>query len=241
MEGEREAHRRNDRIVRWIQQQLVAAGAQGAVLGMSGGIDSSVVAALCQRAVGDQALGLILPCHSLAEDVEHAHRVARVMGVRTEEIDLSGLYDLIIGMVPHSGDLASANLKPRLRMLFLYYFANARNSLVVGTSNAAELAVGYFTKFGDGAADILPLGGLLKQEVREMAAALGIPKEIIEKPPSAGLWKGQTDEEEMGISYKELDGFLSGKEVSSQSAQRIRALRERSSHKRRTPVIFQDQ
>ena len=110
--------------------------------------------------------------------------------------------------VPQGNDLAKANLKPRLRMMILYYFANSQDYLVAGTGNKSELCVGYFTKYGDGGVDILPLGGLLKTEVRKLAKELGIPKEIIDRTPSAGLWKDQTDEGEMGMSYEDLDFCL---------------------------------
>ncbi len=142
MQAQRHVQLRVDRIVRWIQQQVAAAGAAGGVVGMSGGIDSSVVASLCHRALGGQALGLILPCHSLHQDVEDARRVARGIGIRTEELDLAGIYDGLISLLPPAGELPRANLKPRLRMLTLYYYANGRNLVVVGTSNGAELVVG---------------------------------------------------------------------------------------------------
>jgi NAD+ synthase len=236
----RDVQQRMDRIARWIQEQVEEAGVQGGVFGMSGGIDSSVVAALSHRALGERNLGLIMPCHSVPQDVEDAREVARVIGLRTEEVDLSGIYDRLVDLFPPGNTLAKSNLKPRLRMLSLYYYANVRNALVVGTSNRSELAVGYFTKYGDGGADILPIGGLLKQEVRALAYALGLPRRIIEKPPSAGLWEGQTDESEMGITYEALDSFLSGGQALPVAAHRIRALMDASEHKRRLPAIFQN-
>lgn len=228
---------RIERIVGWIRQQVQVAGAKEGVLGISGGLDSSVVAALCQQALGDRTLGLIMPCHGLPQDVEDAREVARAVGIQAEEVDLSGIYDQLVSIFPQGAMLPRSNLKPRLRMLTLYYYANMRNGLVVGTSNRSELAVGYFTKYGDGGADILPIGGLLKSEVRLLAQTLGVPQWIIEKPPSAGLWEGQTDEGEMGISYDDLDSFLSGGKVPPAVAQRIRYLMAGSDHKRRSPII----
>ncbi|MHC1587128.1 MAG: NAD(+) synthase, partial [Candidatus Syntropharchaeia archaeon] len=138
-------------------------------------------------------------------------------------------------------DLASANVKPRLRMTTLYYFANKMNYLVAGTGNKSELSIGYFTKYGDGGVDILPIGHLLKTEVRELAKKLGIPEKIIKKIPSAGLWEGQTDEGEIGMSYESLDRILSsinsikeGKEV-----ERVKEMIKKAKHKRKPPEIFE--
>ena len=133
--------------------------------------------------------------------------------------------------------LARANLRPRLRMASLYYFANRLNYLVVGTGNRSELEVGYFTKYGDGGVDLLPLGALLKRQVRALAAHLGVPAPIIEKPPSAGLWEGQTDEGEMGFSYADLDRYLAGGKVPAALGERIEAMRTASEHKRRPPPV----
>jgi NAD+ synthase len=137
-------------------------------------------------------------------------------------------------------DLPIANLKPRLRMLTLYYFANKLNYLVVGTGNKSELTMGYFTKYGDGGVDILPLGDLLKTEINKLAAELGVPREIIDKPPSAGLWAGQTDEGEMGITYAELDKILSGepKGILQEKIDLVKSREALSRHKRALPDIF---
>jgi NAD+ synthase len=169
--------------------------------------------------------------------------VARKLGIRTELIDLSAMYDRLLKVLPAAGALALANLKPRLRMLVLYYFANKLNYLVCGTGNKSELMVGYFTKHGDGATDILPIGGLLKKDVRRLAQSLGIPRQIITKPPTAGLWQGQTDEGEMGITYRELDDILGRLEKrKKQIAPRnklvqVKAMIKKSAHKRQGPKI----
>jgi NAD+ synthase len=137
-------------------------------------------------------------------------------------------------------DLAIANLKPRLRMLTLYYFANKLNYLVVGTGNKSELTMGYFTKYGDGGVDILPLGDLLKSEVKQLAVELNVPHEIINKAPSAGLWAGQTDEGEMGITYAELDKILSGDlaGIGKNKIELVNKRKTQSHHKRNLPEIF---
>jgi NAD+ synthase len=227
-----------ERISSWIRARAEEAGAEGVVLGMSGGIDSSVAAVLAKKALGDGVLGVIMPCHSDSTDMEHARLVAAKFGVETEYVDLTPVFDRLLEALPPGDRMAEGNLKARLRMAVLYYFANSRNYLVVGSGNKSEIAVGYFTKYGDGGADILPLGSLLKKQVRELARELGVPVGIITKPPSAGLWEGQTDEGEMGISYDELDSILvaieSGDtgECNQEALARVRAMMAASQHKR---------
>lgn len=232
------------KIVGWLKQQTNATGAKGIVLGLSGGVDSSVVAALAKEAIGTKSvLALILPCESQTRDGKDARAVARALGIRTQEIDLSGVYRVLLKILPAGSRLARVNLKPRLRMAALYYFANTYNYLVCGTSNKSELAIGYFTKYGDGASDILPLGDLFKKQVVRLAYELGIPRYIIDKPPTAGLWQGQTDEGEMGITYPELDAILQGKLkkarpiVSSVKLRKVKEMAKRSMHKRQGPKI----
>ncbi len=226
------------RISSWIRERVEEAGAEGVVLGMSGGIDSSVAAVLAKRGLSDGVLGLIMPCHSDPTGEKHARLVAAKFGIETAYVDLTPVFDHLLETLPSGNRVAVGNLKPRLRMTTLYYFANSHNYLVVGTGNKSELKVGYFTKYGDGGVDILPLGSLLKTQVRELAHELGIPEEIIVKPPSAGLWEGQTDEGEMGISYGELDRILvaieSGDtgECDQEALARVRAMMAASQHKR---------
>ena len=137
-----------------------------------------------------------------------------------------------------SNRMAKANIKPRLRMTTLYYYAGLYNFLVVGAENKSELTVGYFTKYGDGGADLWPIGDLVKRQVRELASYLGIPQRIIDKEPAAGLWSGQTDEQEMGITYDELDTYILNGETSNKLIKdRIEKLNKRSEHKRRLPLI----
>ncbi len=232
------------KIVNWLKKQVKASQAKGIVLGLSGGIDSAVVAALAKEAVGkDNVLALILPCHSQAQDMEDALLVSRELGITTETVDLSALYDAFIKAMPKGSRLALANLKPRLRMVTLYYFANTLNYLVCGTGNKSELLVGYFTKYGDGGTDLLPIGGLYKRDVRRLAAELRIPERIITKPPTAGLWPGQTDEGEMGITYNELDDILERMEKKRKQVfpraktDKVARMFKRSEHKRQGPMI----
>ena len=233
-----------NKIISWIKEQVKQSKAKGIVMGLSGGIDSSVVAALVKEAIGSKRLfGLFLPCHSHGQDLEDAKLVARKLKIKTKLIDLSAIYDSLIRLLPDAGSLAKANLKPRLRMIVLYYFANKLNYLVCGTGNKSELMAGYFTKHGDGATDILPIGDLLKKDVKKLAAELCIPKRIIDKAPSAGLWIGQTDEGEMGISYIDLDNILASFERGSRLPKdnkvcKVRKMVENSGHKRQGPKVF---
>lgn len=234
---------RIEALVAWLAGEIEAAGAKGAVFGLSGGIDGAVVGALCKKACGDAVLGLILPCFSSPEDVEDAKLVAEALGLPYRVIGLDDIYLLFAGRLSGakvSGDErepAFYNIKPRLRMIALYYWAARLNYLVVGTSNRSERMVGYFTKYGDGGVDLMPLGNLVKTEVRALARSLGIPEKIINKPPSAGLWEGQTDEGEMGLTYADLDRYLLTGEGAPEVVKRLREMEAKSAHKRRMPPI----
>lgn len=231
-----------ERIVRWLKEQAAAAGVEGAVFGLSGGIDSAVVAALCRKAFGVDMLGVIMPCHSEPTDVEHAMLVAQAFDMPARRlIKLDGVYDSLLNLLDPDAaaqgkrDLATSNLKPRLRMISLYYQANRLDYFVVGTGNKSELTVGYFTKHGDGGVDILPIAHLVKEQVRALAEHLGVPREVIDKPPSAGLWGGQTDEAEMGITYEQLDRYILTGDARNEVKERIEAMKSASEHKRRMP------
>ena len=230
-----------EKLIAWIREKVLAGGHKGVVLGMSGGIDSSVVAVLCQRALPQSTLGVLMPCYSSQEDEEHALAVASKFSIPTKTVVLDSVFDTLLKVLPDdsgapaASQLAKANLKARLRMLTLYYFANQFKYMVVGSSNRSELAVGYFTKYGDGGVDIIPLGNLVKGQVRELAGFLGIPQEVINKPPSAGLWPGQTDEGELGFSYDELDRYLVTGEASDEVRRKIESMMAASDHKRQPP------
>ncbi len=226
-----------DRLVLWIKEKTVAAGGKGVVVGMSGGLDSSVVDVLCQRAFPQNTLGVVMPCHSNPEDKEHALAVASKFSITTREVVLDPVFDTLLQTLSSDSRVAEANIKARLRMLTLYYFANQLKYIVAGAGNRSELSVGYFTKYGDGGVDILPLGNLVKSQVRELAGLLDIPQPIIGKPPSAGLWQGQTDEGELGISYEELDRYLVTGKASSGLRQKIESMIAASAHKRLPPPV----
>lgn len=232
------------KIIAWIRRQVKEAGANGIVMGLSGGIDSAVVCALAKGAVGeDNFLGLLMPCHSHPQDLNDAQVVAKKLGVKTRIVDLSKVYDSFSRVLPKAKNLALANLRPRLRMSTLYYFANKFNYLVCGTGNKSELMAGYFTKYGDGGVDILPIADLYKRDVKGLAKELDIPEYIIIKSPTAGLWPGQTDEAEMGITYNQLDDILYRLEhkqrqvAGKEKVARVKRMITRSRHKRCMPGI----
>lgn len=239
-------------ITEWLRRKVEEAGTRGLVLGVSGGIDSAVVAALIKRAFPESSLGLILPCFNSKEDVEDAHLVCDHIGIQKMVINLEEPHLIILDKVNaglqnllYSADslnsnrrMSDANLRARLRMSTLYTVANFLNYLVVGTDNLAEMYMGYFTKYGDGGVDLLPLSNFTKREVRTLARVLEIPEKIIKKAPSAGLWVGQTDEEEMGVTYEEIDDYLEGRQVSEEAQQRIERLHRNSEHKRNTPPRY---
>ena len=232
-------------IVGWIRGEIEGAGLSGAVVGLSGGIDSAVVAGLCAQALGpEQVLGIAMPAHSSPDDVADARLIAEHWGIAYREVNLSGIFDACVEILPDGTQLADANIKPRLRMITLYHFANTLNRMVVGTGNRSELEVGYFTKHGDGGVDLLPLGSLLKVQVRELAREIGVPERIIARPPSAGLWKGQTDEDELGITYEQLDEALIAladgdtDHIRPEVLERVIGLYRGSAHKRRPAPVF---
>jgi NAD+ synthase len=247
---------RTGTIVEWLRERLAESGAIGFVVGLSGGVDSAVVARLCQMAAPANLVGVIMPCHGDRQDEADARLVASTFEMPTVRIDLAPSYDVLIadlhGVVatlraeqgaaaPPTDDLRArvpdANVKPRLRMTALYFVANTLNYLVAGTGNRSELAIGYFTKYGDGGVDLLPIGDLLKSDVLTAARELGVPASIVEKTPSAGLWPGQSDEAEMGFGYAALEKHLTkGPEaVAPALAMRIERLIRRTEHKRTLP------
>jgi NAD+ synthetase len=244
-----ELTQRIDQTVEWMRKKVTEAKAEGLVVGISGGVDSAVVAGLCSRAFPDNTIGVIMPCHSNPEDQEDAMWIAEGFELRPLEVTLSGAHTQIMGQVMKSlkssgrnipGEkMSQGNLKARLRMSTLYAVANAMNYLVVGTDNAPESYTGYFTKYGDGGVDLLPISSLTKTEVRAWARMLGLPMRIATRVPTAGLWPDQTDESEMGITYDQIDRYLLGEEVSPEIRDRVEALHRQSEHKRHLPPSFE--
>lgn len=232
------------KLTAWIKKQVEDAGCSGAVLGLSGGIDSAVVAVLCKKTFPQNTIGVMLPCHSSEADMADAQALADKFDIKTTTVILDSIFDSLIAAISlldttddNRQKLARANLKPRLRMTSLYYIANQLNYLVVGTSNKSELTVGYYTKYGDGGSDIIPMGNLVKKQVKELAVHLRIPQQIIDRPPSAGLWSGQTDESEMGITYDELDTYIKCGEGDDKVCKQIESMVKASAHKRKPAPI----
>lgn len=229
-------------LVSWIKEKFGTAGARGAVLGISGGIDSAVLAALLAKALGpDKVIGVIMPCHSMQVDEDYARLLTKAINIRTMKVDLSSSYDTlkkeIENSLPGLGGLSAANIKPRLRMTTLYAIAQQHGYLVCGGSNKDEITFGYFTKYGDSGVDLMPIADLLKGEVRAVAERLGVPREIIDRPPTAALWEGQTDEAEMGLTYEELDRCIATGCGSAETKAKIERAIRRSAHKTAFPPM----
>ncbi len=229
------------RCEKWLQNEVKSAGASGIILGLSGGIDSSVLAALGREALGhDGVLGVIMPCHSIKNDEDDAVLLAETLNVKHMRVDLSDTFDALCSSIGSEiSTLSLSNIKARLRMVTLYAIGQSKNLLVCGTSNRSEYETGYFTKYGDSGSDLMPLVSFLKREIRAMAKILGVPEKIIAKAPSAGLTEGQTDEGDMGFSYDVLDEYLATGKIDDFSAkEKIDAMHRRSEHKRRAVPIF---
>ncbi len=248
-----------DIIVKSIRSRIEKIGAKGGIVALSGGIDSSLVLKLAHLSIGDDVTAIIMPEEGVSpeQDIRDAHTLVEQLGVRYVEIPINGAVEWFSSVFPE-GDfsewahrLALANVKPRIRMIINYIYANIEGKIVIGTSNKTELLLGYGTKYGDMAADIYPIGDLYKTQVWQLAEFLGIPTEIIRKAPSAGLWKGQTDEEELGHTYREIDSVLyalvememSVREAAEYLGISADAVRDiylrviRNEHKRKPPTI----
>ncbi len=228
-------------LVDWIKKKVSEAGKSGGVVGLSGGLDSTVTGCLLKKAFPENSLGVIMPCKSDPADSEYALLAADTAGIERVKVELDDIFnDLLFRLKkvePGKDKVAEGNIKPRLRMTALYFLAARRDALVVGTDNWSELTTGYFTKHGDGGIDIAPLGRLLKTEVRELARHLELPERIIERPPSAGLWEGQTDEDELGMTYEEIDRYILTGEADPKVAESVEKLKRSSRHKIEPPPV----
>ena len=228
------------RRIEFIRGVIKSAGANGIVFGNSGGKDSALVGILCKTAC-DNTVGVIMPCGSKQNyetDKTDAENIARQFGIATQVIDLSGVKDELIRVVGKKiriNDSAFVNIAPRLRMTVLYTVAASENRLVAGTGNRSEGYMGYFTKWGDGAYDFNPIADLTVTEIYEFLRYLNAPDSIINKAPSAGLFDGQTDENEMGITYNSLDKFLLTGTTNQHDMAIIKKFHKSSEHKRQPP------
>jgi len=206
------------RICRFIKEYVENAEAKGIVLGLSGGIDSTTVAALSSLAIGgEKVLGLMLPEKENfnQKDIDDAKVIAKQFHIETQVCDMTEALESLYKAIPvfdHSDRLCKGNIKARTRMIYLYYYANKQNRIVCGSSDKSETMMGYFTKWGDAAADITPIMDLYKTQVRKLAIHLEIPKDLALKPSTPALWPNQLAETELGIKYETLDLILYGLE-----------------------------
>lgn len=241
-----------DRITRFIRGEIKQAGAKGVVLGLSGGVDSAVVGALSVRALGrKKVLALLMPSdHTPEQDIGDARGLADSWGIRAEEIPISRIVDALVGSARIAGTkLARANVEARVRMSILYFHANSMGYLVVGTGDRSESLLGYFSKWGDGGVDFLPIAHLYKTQVRRLGSSLGLPRAVVEKPASPQLWPGHRASEEIPAEYDKLDVVLHClfdlKESASKAAaeasvsrsvvDKVLEMHRRTAHKRSTP------
>lgn len=239
-----------ERLISWLQTQVQVSNSKGLLVGISGGVDSAVVANLIKLACPNSSLGVIIPIHSSKSSLDDANLLIHQCNIQSITVDLSEEHQLILNKSMNAIKklnlfkddylkITDANLRARLRMSTLYSIANNLGYMVVGTDNADETYTGYFTKFGDGAVDIMPLKKILKKDVYEMGKVLGVPETILKKAPSADLWENQTDESEMGVSYESIEKYISGEQVSEKDEKIILSLHKKSEHKRNLPPYFE--
>ncbi|APJ38337.1 NAD(+) synthase [Mycoplasmopsis pullorum] len=237
--NEQNAYKYIDYLVEFLRTKVSEAHAKGLIVGISGGIDSALVFALAQKAFPNDVLGVVMPIKDMSFDNPHINELEKNLNTKFLTVNLAQTNQEINKQLNLSNHLAIANVMPRLRMTTLYALAQEKGYLVCGTDNLDEYYIGYFTKYGDGGVDLLPISHLTKSEVRYLAKLLNVPDSIINKKPSAGLWEGQSDEDELGFSYAELDYFLKNEndqnalaKLKPETIQKITRMHKNSQHKR---------
>lgn len=260
-----------DNRVKWLQDKVKAANAKGLAIAISGGIDSAVVAALAKKAFPKEVLGVFLDIDSSTSSRRNYLRIINYLDIPEFSIDMKKSYDYLIedlfviedkysslknyeeyektgvskkddSMLKNPNiDQIKGNIKARLRMTAIYAYAQQKNYLVLETSNLSEMLIGYYTKWGDGAGDLAPVTDLHKSEIYLLAKELGIPSRIIDTPPSADLWEGQTDENEMGFTYDDLENYYNGKNIDSKIKDKIEKLIKRNAHKKIGVLKFENE
>ena len=234
-----------EKRIKFIQKAVEEAHADGIIFGNSGGKDSALVGILCKMAC-DNTEGIILPCSSKRNftiDKDDGMEVADQFHIKTRLVDLTAQKELAVqnlSGITTLNDAAIGNIAPRLRMITLYAVAASENRLVAGTGNASEIHMGYFTKWGDGAYDLNPIADLTATEVFEFLRYLKAPEAVITKAPSAGLFEGQTDEEDMGVTYKAIDEYITTGKANEHDKAIVDRYHARSEHKRRDPLRYHD-
>lgn len=241
-------------IIEFIRLEVSRAQSHGVVLGLSGGVDSSVAVSLATKALGNKrVLGLILPDRKVSKqkDIDDAVELSKQLDIKYQIIDITEIKQKYIDLLPVE-KISLGNLTARIRMTLIYYYANLYNKLVLGTSDKSEIMIGYFTKFGDGASDLLPLADLYKTQVRELGMYLNVPKTILLKKSTPSLWLNQTAENEIGMEYEKIDTILKYLDENNSSIREkdlvkkgcnkndvifIKNLLLKNIHKRRTPKI----
>ncbi|MGZ9428714.1 NAD(+) synthase [Mycoplasma sp. 1012] len=220
-------------LIEWLKEEVAKANMKGVIIGISGGIDSALVATLAKKAFPDNSLGVIMPINSMKNDQDDIAKLVQKFDLKTVTIDLKDTYETMLKSFDLQDKLAIANIKPRLRMTTLYALAQEYKYLVLGTDNFSEMYLGYFTKYGDGGVDLLPIVQITKSEVRAMARYLEIPESIINKTPTAGLWENQSDEAELGFTYNDLEIYFKDKsKLDSKTIVLIEKQHKISEHKR---------
>ena len=222
-----------DQIINWIKEEVKKANCSGVAVGISGGIDSALVAYLAKKAFPNESIGILIPINKKRQfDLEHGLELVKKLDLDYKVIDLSHEYQSMIDKMNVQLDLTKGNMQARLRMTTIYAFAQERNYLVLGTDNKAEYDLGYFTKWGDGGCDLLPIVNLYKSEVFEYAKKVGIPINIINKTPSAGLWDDQSDEKELGFTYDDYEQYDKNLLTDQQLIEKIKLQISKTNHKR---------